>query len=148
VEEKKFTEKQLNGAFEAAKKEAVRTLNDPEKLEQFFQKLERKIEKVPLVGDKLSYVPIMASLIHSFVRKEYRDISIWSIVAVLASLIYFVSPIDLIPDVVPVVGLADDAAVIGIALKVVGDDLKAYKAWRDANGKTFADDEDFEAEEG
>ena len=38
---------------------------------------------------------------------------------------------DLIPDYIPVIGIADDVAVLGIALKLVAPEVQAYKAWRD-----------------
>ena len=37
---------------------------------------------------------------------------------------YFIAPFDLIPDVLPIVGLTDDAAVIAAAIKLVWDQIK------------------------
>jgi uncharacterized membrane protein YkvA (DUF1232 family) len=45
-------------------------------------------------------------------------------VALFAALAYFVDPFDLIPDVLPVIGLTDDAAVIATATKLVWDNIK------------------------
>ena len=38
--------------------------------------------------------------------------------AIIAPLGYFISPVDLIPDLMPVVGFSDDAAVIALAMAV------------------------------
>ena len=38
--------------------------------------------------------------------------------AIIAPLGYFISPLDLIPDITPVVGYTDDAAVIAIAMMI------------------------------
>ena len=38
---------------------------------------------------------------------------------------------DIISDNIPLVGRADDIAVVGLALKFVEPEVKAYKAWRD-----------------
>ena len=43
------------------------------------------------------------------------------------------SPIDLIPDVIPVVGLVDDAAVIAICLLMIEQELHDYSEWKAAN---------------
>ena len=41
---------------------------------------------------------------------------VWTLLAALA---YFVAPIDLIPDVLPVIGFTDDAAVLSAAIAMV-----------------------------
>ena len=43
---------------------------------------------------------------------------------VLAALAYFVLPIDALPDVMPVIGFTDDAAVIAAVMAIVGKTLK------------------------
>jgi uncharacterized membrane protein YkvA (DUF1232 family) len=45
-------------------------------------------------------------------------------VALFAALAYFIDPFDVIPDVLPIVGLSDDAAVIATATKLVWDQIK------------------------
>jgi uncharacterized membrane protein YkvA (DUF1232 family) len=45
-------------------------------------------------------------------------------VALIAALAYFIDPFDLIPDVLPIIGLTDDAAVIATATKLVWDQIK------------------------
>lgn len=44
--------------------------------------------------------------------------------ALLAALAYFVLPIDLMPDVLPILGFTDDAAILGTALRMVTTHLK------------------------
>ena len=46
-----------------------------------------------------------------------------------AVLAYALSPIDLIPDFIPVVGYADDAAVIAWVLNSIAEELKDFKNW-------------------
>ena len=47
-------------------------------------------------------------------------------------MIYFVSPLDVIPDSIPVLGYIDDALVVGLALKTVRADLDAFMEWETA----------------
>ena len=47
--------------------------------------------------------------------------------------LYLIKKKDLIPDSIPVIGIADDVAVLGLALKLVEQDVQAYREWRDAN---------------
>jgi uncharacterized membrane protein YkvA (DUF1232 family) len=44
-------------------------------------------------------------------------------------IIYFVSPIDLIPDFIPVAGYVNDAAVIAFVVRQVKIDLDKFTAW-------------------
>jgi len=44
----------------------------------------------------------------------------------IGALVYLVSPLDAIPDVIPFAGLIDDAAVILFAVKQIGPELKPY----------------------
>jgi len=45
-------------------------------------------------------------------------------VALIGALVYFISPFDVLPDLLPIVGFADDAAVIAGAIKLVWDQIK------------------------
>jgi uncharacterized membrane protein YkvA (DUF1232 family) len=48
-------------------------------------------------------------------------------VAPLAALVYLVSPIDLVPDFIPVAGLLDDVGVIGVAIASLGSILNDFR---------------------
>ncbi len=57
---------------------------------------------------------------------RYRDYSKWSLVLVVAALIYLVSPIDLIPDLL-LGGLLDDIGVLTYVVTAVQSELKRYR---------------------
>ena len=46
---------------------------------------------------------------------------------ILFALGYFISPVDAVPDVIPLLGYVDDAAVIAWAIYTLGDALDAYR---------------------
>lgn len=110
-------------------------LKEESKLERLLQRLEKKLQSIPKIGDKLSHVPVFASLVKSYAKKEYTEVPVGTIVAVISALVYFVSPIDLIPDVIPGAGHIDDVAVVGACLVLVDTDIKDYIKWRDSHGK-------------
>lgn len=104
--------------FDEAKKvlqagfvQAKEILKDESKLEHLLQRLE-KIEVIPKVGEYLAMIPTMAAMVKSYASKEYREIPLGSILAIISALVYFVSPIDIIPDAISSVGHIDDALVI------------------------------------
>ena len=117
--------------------EAKEVLNNSDKMERFLQRLERKLKIIPLAGEKLAAVPVMSSLIKSYVKKEYTDVPIGTIVAVISALTYVISPIDLIPDSIPVLGYFDDAAVVAACWKLVESDIEEYTQWREKNNKVL-----------
>lgn len=64
------------------------------------------------------------------IKKEYSDVPIGTIIAIMGALIHFVSPIDIIPDSIPVIGYFDDAAVVAACWKLVESDVEEYQKWR------------------
>ena len=55
----------------------------------------------------------------------------WEIKAwILAALAYFVSPIDAIPDVIPVLGYLDDALVVTWVMHQISDEVSKYRRWK------------------
>ena len=117
--------------------EAEEMLKDVDKVERFLLRLEKKLKEIPLAGDKLSEVPIMASLVRNYIRKEYTDIPIGTVIAIIAALIYFVSPFDVVPDSIPLLGYFDDAAVVAACWKLVESDIEEYQQWRKEHNLTI-----------
>lgn len=117
--------------------EAEVLLQDEDKMERFLQRLEKKLRIVPLVGDRLAVVPVMVSLLKNYYKKEYTDIPIGTILAIISALLYFVSPIDIVPDSVPALGYFDDAAVVTACWMLVESDVKEYIQWREKNNKVL-----------
>ena len=130
-----LTEEKAQEALTEGYEEAKRILEEQDKTERFLQRLELKLKVIPVAGQKLSEIPVMASLVRSYFKKEYTDIPIGSIIAIISALTYFVSPIDIIPDSIPVLGHIDDAAIVVACWKLVESDIKDYKKWRSDNGK-------------
>ncbi|MFK8328914.1 YkvA family protein [Pseudomonas sp. BJa5] len=86
--------------------------------------------KGPRLGKLREDVRLMQALCLAWWRGEYRAISPRALVTVVAGLLYFVSPLDAIPDWLLGVGLLDDIAVLAWVLKAVSDELAAFSAWR------------------
>lgn len=80
-------------------------------------------------------IKIMFSLISDYTKGNYREIPWLSIASIIAAILYFVSPIDIIPDFIPIAGYLDDAAVITICMRWVKVDIEKYKEWRDSDSK-------------
>ena len=109
--------------------EAADFINNPARMDQLMIDLEAKLQEIPAVGETISELPVIVSMVKSWIKKEY-DFSPKVLATMVGAFIYLVKKDDLIKDSVPVIGMADDIAVVGLALKFVESDVKAYKAWR------------------
>ncbi|MDH0301189.1 MULTISPECIES: YkvA family protein [unclassified Pseudomonas] len=86
--------------------------------------------KGPKLGQLREDLRLMQALCLAWWRGEYRAVSPKALITIVAGLLYFVSPLDAIPDWLLGVGLLDDIAVLGWVLKTVADELARFKAWR------------------
>ena len=106
--------------------------NNPSRMDALLQQLEEKLRQVPAIGETVSGLPVMIAMVKSWIKKEY-EVSPKVLAIMAGAFLYLIKGKDLIPDSIPVVGIADDVAVLGLALKLVEGDLDAYRQWRDAN---------------
>ena len=60
------------------------------------------------------------------VKSGKYQLSKWAIAAIIGAIIYVVSPIDAVPDFIPVAGWLDDGAVVTAGLKGLKEIIKAY----------------------
>ena len=112
--------------------EASDFINNPSRLDALLQQLEEKLKTIPAIGETVSELPVMVSLVKSWIKKEYQ-VSAKVLATMVGAFLYLVKKNDIIPDSIPVIGIADDIAVLGLALKFVEPDLKAYQAWKAEN---------------
>ena len=63
-------------------------------------------------------------------RGAYRQLPWWCIGVLIFTLLYVLSPIDLIPDWIPVIGLLDDVTLMYLCYKVIEGEIEKYKRWR------------------
>ena len=130
-----FSEEEAKQELEKRYSKAKDIIEDEDKTEKFLQRLENKLKMIPAAGNTLAMIPTLISLVRSYSKKEYKDVPIGTIIAIVSALIYWLSPIDAIPDIIPGLGYVDDVAVLGVCLKLVKSDLDEYQKWRKENNK-------------
>lgn len=67
-------------------------------------------------------------MVKDIVGGSFRDYSMGDLLWIVGGLLYLVNPVDLVPDAIPVVGLADDVGALGIAFSRGRAILQAYRA--------------------
>jgi uncharacterized membrane protein YkvA (DUF1232 family) len=115
---------------------ARRLLQDPDALSRLARKAEDKaagLTSGPLAG-VLDELKALARLMRAYARGDYRKVSWESMVVVVGAVLYVVSPIDLIPDMLGGAGLLDDASVLAFAYRKVHKEVEAFLEWERASG--------------
>lgn len=74
---------------------------------------------------------LLQALCVAWWRGEYRAISKPALVAVVAGLLYFLSPLDAIPDWIPGLGFVDDLAVLAWVMRKWANELQAFRTWKE-----------------
>ena len=124
-----FTNEQVEGVFtdKDKQKEAEAILTDVNKAEEMVRKINKKLNNIPIFGEYFADVPTLCLMLGDYATGKYREIPFAAMVGIVVALAYFLSPIDLIPDFIPVAGLLDDTAVIGFAIQAAHNDIDDYK---------------------
>jgi uncharacterized membrane protein YkvA (DUF1232 family) len=122
--------------FGRSERRARKVLKDPEAVAQLAREATGKAEEHRGdLGGVFEDLQTLLRLARAYAKGDYRELPTSHIVAAVAAVIYFVSPIDAIPDVVEFAGLIDDVAVLLFVVKLIADDLDAFRAWETEQAK-------------
>jgi uncharacterized membrane protein YkvA (DUF1232 family) len=100
--------------FSAGFEPADRLAQDRESVRRrFWIKLKQMAAKLPFTED------LLAAYYCAFDKQTPRHVQ----VALLGAIAYFILPFDFIPDMMPVLGFTDDAAVLATAIRMVATNI-------------------------
>jgi len=94
------------------------------------KEIESKFEANGPLGKFVATVKLFYSLIKDYYTRSYKNIPWWSIASIVAALLYVLNPLDLVPDMIPIIGVVDDALILTTCLKMIQKDLDLYKIWK------------------
>lgn len=136
---KRFTDsdkEKMHGIYEQFKKRASKLLNDNAKIRETLNHAFKKaIDNEGPIAEVFNDLKLLLSLVKDYITGAYKEIPYGSIVAAVAGILYFLSPIDFIPDFIPGIGLIDDVFVVGFVLKKIHKDLQKYEQWKQNRSK-------------
>ena len=120
----------LRRAFDASMRSARQVLR---RRFRVLHLLKRAYVKLGANSDAMSRVQddflTMMRMVRAWALRDYRSVPWKSLVYVVAAIVYFVNPIDLIPDVLVGIGFIDDAAVAAAVVRAVHDQLRMFREW-------------------
>ena len=108
-------------------------IQQPTRLKQLltdaYQKASEKNELGTLAQEAWATMQTLFRLVRAAASGEYTGVPGTTIAAAVAVLIYFLSPLDLIPDFIPVLGLLDDVALVAWFSTTVKHELDKFADW-------------------
>ncbi|MCC6697291.1 MAG: DUF1232 domain-containing protein [Candidatus Hydrogenedentes bacterium] len=121
--------KALTVAVEQSRALAETVAKNPTRAERLADSADRKAgrNRAALV-EVWNYLTASVRLLRAFARREYTRIPWASVVLITILLLYFVNPLDLVPDML-LGGLIDDAALIAFVARQLRTDLNAFLEW-------------------
>lgn len=120
-----------SSSFKNALQRAGKIVGNKESLTRLMDKA---ADKIDTGSGAASGAKRFADKIFTFLRMvkacvtgEYKELPIRSLVLVVAALIYFVMPLDAIPDFIPIVGMLDDVTIILAISRSIADDVRKFE---------------------
>ena len=111
------------GSPKITEKDIVKVVDKSQEIQKKFTSrgpLQRFIEDARL----------LIAVVKDYWSGTYRKLPYGTVAAIVFTLIYVFNPLDLVPDILPIIGELDDAAVVTACLFLVERDLLAYKQWK------------------
>ena len=115
----------VRAAYEAGA--AVITMKD---LDDILKKADVVKEKSQYLDDAMEDVKLLWELVKDYKAKKYTAIPWKFIASVVFAIVYLINPLDVVPDVIPVLGYVDDASVFGLVFSMFRSDIDAYRKWK------------------
>lgn len=115
---------------------AKETASDSDKIKTTLSSAGKKLKKLAENSSELkelkSKLEVLMRMIQAHLSGSYRSFPVSSLILVVFGLLYFVTPIDVIPDFIPALGFTDDASVVFLISKKLNKDIKRFLVWEDA----------------
>lgn len=123
-----------SNTFKKAQNTAQEYINNPRKMEDLFDEASKKAhEKQGQLNVVWVQLQACFRLIKAYAKGQYRKIPWRSLAMIIASVLYFVWLVDLVPDIIPFLGYLDDAALLGWTIKTFKSDIDEFIEWESSN---------------
>ena len=111
-------------------------INNNEKVKALLRKATDKLQVLHEDSEErnvfVSNIKLVMRMIQSHFNGTYPSFSNKSMLLLIFSLVYFITPFDLIPDFIPALGFTDDISVLYFVLQSLASDIENFKQWEKA----------------
>ena len=89
-----------------------------------------KARKIKGMQRYIDNIESMCRLVKDYANGTYTDVSRKHVLLIASALVYLLTPLDLVPDIIPVIGRLDDIAVVAYVIRTMRVELVKYNVWR------------------
>ncbi len=116
--------------FAGARQKAGELLNNRGQLSELLQKaIDKSKHQRTALAEVWDELMAMIRMLRAWVKGDYRDVSSQAMLLVVTAVLYFVTPLDVIPDFIVALGFVDDAAIVAYVLGLVKSEIDKFKQW-------------------
>ena len=124
--------------YKKAKEKASETVQSNARLKNLLNTVNEKMKSLNLNSEGISKLgsrlKVLVRMLMAYVTGKYRVPPAKTIAIVAGGLIYFVMPLDFIPDFIPITGLLDDFTVILWVYNTLQEEISDFIEWESKRG--------------
>ena len=110
-------------------KEKAEELEGTQVLDALTEANEKAQKNRGKIQNILDDLMTLMRLVKAYWTGDYRQIPWTALISITGAVLYFLNPVDAIPDFIAGVGYVDDASVIGIVLSSFGHEIEEFQKW-------------------
>jgi len=125
-----------NRFFKIALDRAAKLAGKPGRIISLLAQLSVKIYNTQGTSANMSIIRdhfrVIGRMIKAHATGDYKIRSLRVLIILLAAIIYFINPLDMIPDFLFGIGLADDLAVLTLVYRAAAEEITLFRKWEDS----------------
>ncbi|MBU2914535.1 MULTISPECIES: YkvA family protein [Reichenbachiella] len=119
--------------FKKYKDKAEGLLKDNDRINNLLSTTTHRLTDLIGNSDKIANlvdkVGVFLRMIKAQVRGHYSELPWRTMLLAVGALLYFITPLDMIPDFIPALGLTDDLAIIFWVYNSIKEDIEQFRLW-------------------
>ena len=114
-------------------RQAKRMLNEQSQVKELIWQVSQKLKKIngsnKQINELMEHVQLFLRMIKKSLAGEYSAFSHKTLFSLVFGLLYFVTPMDVVPDFIPLLGFSDDLSIVYFIIKNFKSDIEDFKGW-------------------